>query len=433
MILRSALSAARRLRWVQLIVEHGEPYRAPHRCATATRYWDVQESSLASSCRVTPIGHGYKLRPYSAAPARRGEEKSLDEDEEEVVVDKELRQMEKRRVFWTAQETFMEYLHFTRGLPFADAEHISKHCPVFVSKLLDRVKDAIEDPVEGGEEVVFRSKVKKKAVRDQKATRALERLFRYHPVNEFEPFFESIGLKPRKFDSFLPRDLMFLADAETLLKNYHVLCNYGFMRTKIGSIYMAAAEFFSSGDNVLASKLSALEDLGFSKTTVIKLVTSCPVILSCDLDAEFKIMQWLDDGGIQRDWIGQFLSVRKSYNWKKMVEVPQFFTELGFDKEGIGKLIRQNPDFLLDGSGKVLFRAVTIMLKAGSGKKDLFDLFLDFPDVPARNFARNIQSVIRLLADIECGKEAFVEDYKGGATTIEEVQIWVKALPPTAL
>lgn len=404
MILRSALRAARRLRWitqVQLIVEHSEPYRVAHSCAPATRYWDVQESSPTSSCGVTPIGHEYQLRPYSAAPARGGKEKPLDEDEEEVVVDKELRQLEKRRVYWTAQQTFMEYLHFTRGLSFADAEHISKHSPAFVSKLLDQVKDAIKDPVEGGEEVVFRSKVKKIEVRDQRATKALVRLFRYHPVNEFEPFFESMGLKPDEYDSFLPRDLMFLADDETLLENYHFLCNYGFARTKIGRIYMAAVEFFRSGSNVLPSKLSALEDLGFSKTTVIKLVTSCPVILTRDLNAEFKIMQWLDDCGIKRDWIGQFLSVQKSYDWKKMVEIPQFFTDLGFDKEGIGKLISQNPDFLLDGSGKVLFRVVTIMLKVGSGKKDLFNLFLDFPDVPASNFARNIQSVILLLAEID--------------------------------
>ncbi|CAO2040763.1 unnamed protein product [Urochloa humidicola] len=404
MILLSVLRATRRLRWVsrvQLIVEHCEPYRAANWCATTTRYCDVQKSSPTSSCRVTPIGHGYQLRPYSAAPSCGGEEKPLDEDEDDgVVVDKELRRMERSRVFWTARQTFMEYLHFTRGLSFADAEHISKHSPAFVSKLLDQVKDAIKDPVEGGEDVVFRSKVKRSEARDERLTKALVRLFRYHPVNEFEPFFESMGLKPGEYDSFLPRDLMFLADDETLLKNYHFLCNYGFMRTEIGKIYRVVVEVFSSGDNALPSKLSALEDLGFSKSTVIKLVTSCPVILACDLDAEFEIMQWLDDGGIQRDWIGQFLSVQKSYDWKKMVEIPQFFTELGFDKEGIGKLIRKNPDFLLDGSGKVLFRVVTIMLKAGSGKKDLFNLFRDFPDVPARNFARNIQSVTLFLAEL---------------------------------
>ena len=406
MILRSALRAGRGLRrvpLVQLIVEHGEPYRAPHRFATDTR--DVEESSAVLNWwGVTPTGHGYQLRAYSAAPARVRGEKPLDCADAVAMVDEEIRRMKKMRVFWTAQQTFMEYLHVTRGLSFSDAEHISKHSPAFVSKLLNQVKDAIKDPVEGGE-AVFRSKVKTREMRDERATTALQRLFRYYPINEFEPFFESMGLKPSEYESFLPQDLMFLSDDETLLENYHVLCNYGVMRTKIGGIYRDAGEVFSFGDGVLASKLRAIEDLGFSKTTVIKLVTCCPAVLTRGPHAELKILKWLDDIGIQRDWIGQFLSVKKSYNWRKMVEVPQFFTELGFDKEGIGKLIRQHPDFLLDGSGKVLFRAVAIMLKAGSGKEDLFNLFMDFPDVQARSFARNIQSVILFLTGIDVSEE----------------------------
>lgn len=409
MILRSALRAGRCLRrvpLVQLIVEHGEPYRAPHRCATDTR--DVEESSAVLNWwGVTPVGHGYQLRAYSAAPAARVRgEKPLDRADAVVMADEEVKRMKKMRVFRTAQRTFMEYLHVTRGLSFLDAEHISKHSPAFVSKLLNQVKDAIKDPVEG-DEAVFRSKVKTREMRDERATTALQRLFRYHPINEFEPFFESMGFKPSEYESFLPQDLMFLSDDETLLENYHVLCNYGVMRTKIGGIYRDAGEVFSFGDGVLASKLRAIEDLGFSKTTVIKLVTCCPAVLTRGPHAELKILKWLDDIGIQRDWIGQFLSVKKSYNynWRKMVEVPQFFTELGFDKEGIGKLIRQHPDFLLDGSGKVLFRAVAIMLKAGSGKEDLFNLFMDFPDVQARSFARNIQSVILFLTGIDVSEE----------------------------
>ncbi|CAD6264756.1 unnamed protein product [Miscanthus lutarioriparius] len=386
MILRSALRAGRglrRVRLVQLIVEHGEPYRAPHRCATDTR--DVEESSAVLNWwGVTPIGHRYQLRAYSAAPARVRGEKPLDRADAAVMVDEEVKRMKKMRVFWTAQQTFMEYLHVTRGLSFSDAEHISKHSPAFVSKLLNQVKDAIKDPVEG--------------VRQCSGQR-------YYPINEFEPFFESMGLRPSEYESFLPQDLMFLSDDETLMENYHVLCNYGVMRTKIGGIYRDAGEVFSFGDGVLASKLRAIEDLGFSKTTVIKLVTCCPAVLTRGPHAELKILKWLDDIGIQRDWIGQFLSVKKSYNWRKMVEVPQFFTELGFDKEGIGKLIRQHPDFLLDGSGKVLFKAVAIMLKAGSGKEDLFNLFMDFPDVQARSFARNIQSVILFLTNIDVSEE----------------------------
>jgi hypothetical protein len=397
--LHIALRAAR-LRWVprtRLVGEHREHCREPHPCAFSS--WHFQESSTTLGWGIIPIGHRYQLRPYSAAPTRRRYKAS--DEEGDVEGETELAQLEKRRVCRAAQQVFFDYLHVTRGFNFVDAEHISKHSPIFMSKLLEMVKDAIKE----SELAVLRSKEKRKELRDQRVTKALVRLFNFHPINEFEPFMESIGLKPREYEPFLPRDLMFLADDETLLENYRILCNYGVNRSKIGRIYREAMEVFTYGENVLQSKLQGLEDLGFSKTSVIKLVITSPFILVCDPNTEFKILQWLDDVGIERDWIVQFLYVTRTYNWRKMVEVPQFFSEMGFDKEAIGSLIRKNPDFLLDGSGKAMFKAVNIMIKAGSGKGDLFNLFLNFPNVRARNFARNIIRGVMFLSTLDVSEE----------------------------
>ncbi len=70
--------------------------------------------------------------------------------------------------------------------------------------------------------------------------RSIIHLLRYHPINEFEPFFEGMGLKPTEYVPLLPRNLMFLSDDELLLENYHVLCNNGIARNKIGKIYKEA-------------------------------------------------------------------------------------------------------------------------------------------------------------------------------------------------
>lgn len=349
------------------------------------------------------------LRPYSAAPGHTGDKALVDDgkdeeddDEEEKEVDRQIKQMQRRRKVRAAQKTLLEYLHVTRGMYFSDAEHISKRSPVFVNRLLEEVKDAVKEPAEGE---VFRSMVKKREMMDQRVNKALTRMFQYNPVNEFEPFLESIGLRPSECSSLLPRDLLFLADDETLLDNFRVLCNYGFARSKIGRIYRDATEVFSFGNGMLSSKLKALEDLGISKTSVIKLVVSTPVVLLLDPNVELKILEWLEGVGIQRDWICQFVSARKSYNWSKMVRVPQFFVNLGFTKEDIGRLVRKNPDFLLDGSGKMLFTVVLMMLKAGSGKKELFDLFMDFPDVSLDKFRSNIRRGMVFLAEIEVSDE----------------------------
>ncbi|CAI9768892.1 unnamed protein product [Fraxinus pennsylvanica] len=45
---------------------------------------------------------------------------------------------------------------------------------------------------------------------EQDVSKALSKFFRYHPINEFEPFLESLGLSKTQSTSFVPRDLIFL-------------------------------------------------------------------------------------------------------------------------------------------------------------------------------------------------------------------------------
>uniref|UniRef100_A0ACD5Y2H5 Uncharacterized protein n=1 Tax=Avena sativa TaxID=4498 RepID=A0ACD5Y2H5_AVESA len=395
-----AASREARLWWASNVPNN--PHRGlPPWCAANS--WYVPRSFPASGWVAPSV---IRLRPYSAAPSHTGDKALVDADEEEEdEMERNIKQMGKRREVRAAQKTFMEYLHITRGMCFSDAEHISKRSPVFLSKLLEEVKDAVKEPVEGGAEAIFKSKEKQREMKDQRVRKALVRLFQFNPVNEFEPFLESIGIRPSECSSILPLDLMFLAEDEALLYNFHVLCNYGVARSKIGSIYRDATEVFSFANGVLASKLKALEEFGISKTSVIKLVVSTPVVLVHDPNEELKILEWLEGIGIQRDWIFQFLSAQKSYDLRKMVRVPQFFVRLGFTKEVTGKLVRKNPDFLLDGSGKMLFTMVLMMLKAGSGKKELFDLFMDFPDVSIEKFTSNLRRGMVFLAEVGVSDE----------------------------
>ncbi|KAF8022119.1 hypothetical protein BT93_G2304 [Corymbia citriodora subsp. variegata] len=71
-----------------------------------------------------------------------------------------------------AQAALSNYLHSTRGLRFLDADRISGNSPFFLEKLVKRID------VEGD------------------VAPLVSRFLRYHPKNEFEPFFESMGLKP---------------------------------------------------------------------------------------------------------------------------------------------------------------------------------------------------------------------------------------------
>ena len=186
-----------------------------------------------------------------------------------------------------AQAALLEYLHSTRSLQFVDAEYMSRNSPHFLEKLLKKAE--IELDIE----------------------RSITRFLRYHPINEFEPFFESIGLKPSEFVSMLPRNLMFLSDDVMLLENYHVLCNYGIPRNKVGKIYKEAKEVFRCNYDVLQSKLRAFEELGLNQCTIIKLVSSSPYLLIGNvINMDFiKILEKFKSFGFEYNWIWNILSL----------------------------------------------------------------------------------------------------------------------------
>ncbi|CAI9768891.1 unnamed protein product [Fraxinus pennsylvanica] len=79
---------------------------------------------------------------------------------------------------------------------------------------------------------------------DDEAHQLFPTLNLYHPINEFEPFLESLGLSQTQSTSLVPQDLIALSDDQVLLDNYQVLCDYGFPMSKIGMMYMEANEIF---------------------------------------------------------------------------------------------------------------------------------------------------------------------------------------------
>ncbi|OVA07304.1 Mitochodrial transcription termination factor-related [Macleaya cordata] len=277
-----------------------------------------------------------------------------------------------------AQEALLEYLHCTRSLHFCDAEHMSKNSPNFLSKLLKKVED------------------------EKEIGKSLTRFLRYHPINEFEPFFESLGLDPSEFDLFLPRDLIFLSDDAVLLENYHVLCYYGISRSKIGKIYREAMDIFRYSREVLVSTLRAYENLGLTRACVIKVVVACPTLLVGGVNDEFvKVLEELKCLGIDYNWIEGRLSERNSYQWNQMLGLLRFFSEMGYSKEELGGLIRRHPGLLLDDSGTKVFSLIGLLLKFGCSMNEISSLFPQLPRDHVGTFMNNLRQGFMFLVEIE--------------------------------
>lgn len=277
-----------------------------------------------------------------------------------------------------AQAALLDYLHGTRGLDFTDADHMSKHSPNFLWKILKRVKN------------------------ENDIGQSVARFLRYHPINEFEPFFESLGLNPSEVSLFLPRDLMFLCDNDVLLENFHALCNYGIPRRKIGKIYKEAREIFLYHYGVLCSKLRAYEELGLSKTSVIKLAVSSPSLLIGNVDREFvKVLEELKGMGVEHDRIICCLSEENLYDWKNVLRVLEFFEVVGFSKEQLGVVFSKNPSILLESLGMKAYALIVLLVKFGITMKEIINLLLQIPPVQPGIFVKNMRQSLMFLIENE--------------------------------
>ncbi|KAB5519444.1 hypothetical protein DKX38_023763 [Salix brachista] len=277
-----------------------------------------------------------------------------------------------------AQVALLEYLYFTRNIQFTDAENMSKNSPHFLEKLLAKVD------------------------MDADIGQSITRFLCFHPINEFEPFFESLGLKPHDYNPLLPRDLMFLYDDGLLLENYHVLCNYGIARSKIGKIYKEATEVFGYDYGVLALKLKAYEELGLSQSFMIKLVVCSPYLLIGEVNADFiKVLEILRKQGVEISRIEEHLSEKSSYDWSKLLSLLNLFGHAGYNEEQLGGLISQHLGIFFEDSVDRIYLLIGFLLKFGSTMNQICSMFLQFLQMKFEEFFSNLRNCFLFLNEIQ--------------------------------
>ncbi|XP_019084485.1 PREDICTED: transcription termination factor MTEF18, mitochondrial-like [Camelina sativa] len=285
-----------------------------------------------------------------------------------------------------AQVAMFDYFYQTRGLQFLVAESMSKNAPVFNDNLLRKLDGCDVDDDE--DEIV----------------RSITRFLLFHPVNEFEPFLESLGLKPSEFSHLVPCDKMFLNEDAFLLENYHVFWNYGIGREKMGKIFKEAREVFGFETGVLASKIKAYEeDLGFSRLFLSKLIVCSPSILIGNMDVELtKVMEMLKAIGFGVDWVTENLSEEVSYDWSSMHRCLSFLRDICVDENELNELIRKRPGLIFEDSGEWTLILAGFETKLGSSRSKLCSLFQKLPQSQSLGKCLiNLRHCFLFLQDIE--------------------------------
>ncbi|KAE9614957.1 putative transcription regulator mTERF family [Lupinus albus] len=318
------------------------------------------------------------------------------------------------------QRVLMDYLYLTRGYNYLDAEYISKNSPRFIHGLVSKINvhDDDDDDV------------------DVDVARELRKFLRFNPINEFEPFFESLGVNPSELHLFLPSGIMFLDDDHVLLDSFHTLSSYGIPRNRIGKIYKEAKEIFGYAGELLLSKFQAYEDLGLSRSTVIKLVVCCPSLLVGDINSEFvAVLDQLKKIGIGNDWIVNYMSCSRTYSWKRMIDNMQFLREVGYSEKHMHDLFMENPKFLLEGVGKVVYTFLDRSIELGLEMSVIYSYFTEYPHILSNKYAKNLLEVVDFLCFIGMGKDDIVHilsnymhllstrSFKGPSTVCKELKV----------
>ncbi|XP_010557938.1 PREDICTED: transcription termination factor MTEF18, mitochondrial-like isoform X2 [Tarenaya hassleriana] len=280
-----------------------------------------------------------------------------------------------------AEAAMLDYFYGTRGLQFLIAESMSKNAPVFLENVLKKINGSTD-------------------VAD--VAQSISRYLRFHPVNEFEPFLESLGFKQSEYCNLLPAGKMFLNEDTLLLENHDVLCNYGIGRKKMGKIYKEAIAVFGYGTGVLASKIQAYEDMGLNKSCLSKLMVCSPSILIGDKNVEFaNVLEILKSVGLGDNWLVESLSEKESYDWSGVHRALNFLRDIGFHEDELCGLIRKHPRLIFESSGKWTLMLVGFQTKLGSSKSEIRSFFQQLTRIEVETFVANLRRCFLFLKDIE--------------------------------
>ncbi|KAA8520459.1 hypothetical protein F0562_014715 [Nyssa sinensis] len=277
-----------------------------------------------------------------------------------------------------AQKALTDYLHTTRSLPFTYAEHISKNSVFSLSNVVAKVE--------------FSSST---------FLNSFQRFLRYHPINEFEFFYESIGITYNEINGFLPANKFFLSEDSRVLSVACALSGYGFPWNRLGKLYKEEISIFGEDPKELSKKLRRFEDYGFNNVTIIGICLVFPYVLSgkCKLGGEIDAL--LDD--LKRLFIDFDLVSFVEGNvdaWYECCRKIRVFYDLGCEKGKIGELMGRNKNIFLEHPEEVLIKKAEFFCRLSVTNGDVGLMLLKKPEILNFDLENPVISVLGFLKHI---------------------------------
>ncbi|XP_009764267.1 transcription termination factor MTEF18, mitochondrial isoform X1 [Nicotiana sylvestris] len=280
-----------------------------------------------------------------------------------------------------AQEVLTDYFHNTRSLPFTFAEYIGKNSRFSLLGLVSKIPFSRS---------CFPN--------------SIQRFLRYHPINEFEFFFESIGVNHVEISPMLHTNKCFLCEDSKVFDAACALACFGFPWNKLGILYKGQVSIFSKEPCELRYRLSLFEQYGFGNVAVIGICLAFPHVLGGTSGFLDEIDMLFDD--LKRVFLDFDLASEVEGNvdaWFEICRKVAIFYELGCEKGKIGELMGRNKSIFVDYSEEVLAQKIGFFCRLGVRKAEVGLLVLSKPEILSFDLEDRVISTVGFLKHFGMG------------------------------
>lgn len=119
----------------------------------------------------------------------------------------------------------------------------------------------------------------------------------------------------------------------------------------------------------------------------------------------FKVLERLSRLGIEKDWIGGYISCESTYYWNRMVDTMDFLVKVGYTEIQMHNLFKFKSPLLFEDCGKKVYVLFGRLVKLGFKKDEVYSIFKQNPEILSEKSIKSIQKAVDFLLDIGLGRE----------------------------
>lgn len=274
-----------------------------------------------------------------------------------------------------AQQAITDYLSTTRSLSYTHAEHIATNASVSIRNIILKLDFSVPT-----------------------FSKLLRKHLSYHPINEFEFFFESIGIDYSEVSEYLPEKKFFFSEDRSALDAACALSGFGFPWNKLGKLYKEERLVFELSPEEIESRLLKMKGVGFTTLAVIGICLAIPRALcgNGELSAEIRCL-FVRLKRLFEEFDSQHLFEENVDSWYVISRKIRVFYDLGCGNEEMWELMGRNKSVFMEYSEEALMKKAEYFCRFGARKEDAALLILRNPPVMNFDLEKPVISVTGML------------------------------------